>query len=79
MDRHVSDPKELGRTVRERRRAQGLGQEDLALAAGTGRRFISDVENGKPTARLGDVMRVLRTLGLRVVLRSPDSPDAGAQ
>jgi len=72
----VSTSTDIGSAVRTARRAQGLQQEDLALVAGTGRRFISDLERGKPTARLEPTLRVLHALGLEVVLTP--SGDAGA-
>jgi len=46
-------------------------QKDLALTAGTGYRFISELENGKPTCELEKVLRVLHTLGLKVDLAFP--------
>jgi HTH-type transcriptional regulator/antitoxin HipB len=66
----VSDPqgsiKALGADVRERRRALGLLQEDLADLAGTSARFIGSLENGKPTVRLDKVVAVLDALGLEL-------------
>lgn len=60
----MQSPQELGATVREVRRFRGLRQAELALAAGTGRRFVVDLEAGKSTVRLGEVLRVLRALDL---------------
>jgi y4mF family transcriptional regulator len=57
---------QLGELVRRERQAQGILQEDLALAAGTGRRFIIDLEAGKPTIRLASALAVLQTLGLSI-------------
>ena len=65
---------ELGRTVKKERKAMGLTQAELALTSGTGMRFISDLENGKPTCQIGKALTVLRTLGLRLTLSSPHSP-----
>ena len=42
-------PEQLGKIVKKERKAMGLTQADLALTSGTGMRFISDLENGKPT------------------------------
>ncbi len=63
-------PEELGKTVREQRKAMGLTQAELALASGTGMRFISDLENGKHTCQLGKTLIVLKTLGIRLTLSS---------
>lgn len=73
----VTSASELGEAVRQARKAQGLRQADLALVAGTGRRFIGDLEQGKPTAQLGQVLRVTEALGLTMNLQ-PESKDAEA-
>jgi len=57
-------PEEIGKLVRRQRKALGLTQADLALTSGTGMRFISDLENGKPTCQLGKTLIVIKTLGL---------------
>ena len=56
--------KELGALVRETRKAQGISQEQLAGVANTGVRFVSDLENGKPTVQLDKTIKVLEALGL---------------
>lgn len=63
----------LAQDVRARRRALGLGQEDLAALSGASVRFISSLEHGKPTVRLDKVAAVLDALGLelRAELRRP--------
>jgi HTH-type transcriptional regulator / antitoxin HipB len=55
---------ELGAAVRDARRQQGLDQLLLADLAGVSDRFIRDLEHGKPTVRLQEVLRVLEALGL---------------
>ena len=59
-------PEQLGKIVKKERKAMGLTQADLALTSGTGMRFISDLENGKPTCQIGKTLTVLKTLGLRL-------------
>lgn len=59
-------PADLGRLIRERRLAQGLTQQDLADAAGTGRRFVSELEAGKATLEFGKVLIVCAALGLDI-------------
>lgn len=56
----------LGATVRERRRARGWSQAELAELAGVGRRFISELENGKSSLRIAEVRRVLEVFGLEL-------------
>jgi len=56
----------LGETVRRERRARGLSQDDLALAAGLGLRAVHDVEAGKPTAHLATWVKALDALDMDV-------------
>ncbi len=51
----------------------GLTQPDLALAAGVGVRFIVDLEGGKPTVRLEQVLRVIDALGGSLALTGLDA------
>ena len=65
----------LGQYLRDRRRAAGLTQSDLATRAQVSRRWLSDLESGKPTAEIGLVFRVVSALGLFIDLRSVAPPD----
>ena len=56
----------IGAAVRQARRTHGLNQTQLAGLAGTGLRFISELERGKPTIALDKTLAVLAVLGLRV-------------
>ena len=67
----IQDSAALGRKVRELRREQKVTQAQLAGLANTGVRFISDLENGKETCQIGKMLRVLRTLGVNMLVRSP--------
>jgi y4mF family transcriptional regulator len=69
-------PAEVGKLVRETRRAAGLTQEQLAGAAGVGVRFLIELEGGKPTAQLGKTLAVLAVLGCYVRIDTP--PDITA-
>ncbi|MBP3499254.1 MAG: helix-turn-helix transcriptional regulator [Akkermansia sp.] len=55
---------EIGELVRETRKAQGISQEQLAGVANTGVRFVSDLENGKPSIQVDKMIQVLEALGL---------------
>ncbi len=59
----INTVKELGAGLRKVRKALGLTQADLALAAGVGLRFVVELEAGKPTVRLELVLRVIEALG----------------
>jgi y4mF family transcriptional regulator len=56
----------LGEFVRRRRKANRLTQAELALLANVGRRFVSDLENGKQSLALDKVDLVLRVFGKRL-------------
>ncbi|RCV90051.1 helix-turn-helix transcriptional regulator [Billgrantia montanilacus] len=73
--RHSED---LGKLVRQLRAEQGLLQIDLAGLAGTGNRFIVDLERGKPTLQLQKVLDVLDLMGLEVVVRRKGGSRHGA-
>ncbi len=66
----------LGATLRAARKQLGLTQPDLALAAGVGVRFIVDLEGGKPTVRLEQVLRVIDALGGSLALTGLDAEAA---
>jgi transcriptional regulator with XRE-family HTH domain len=51
--------------------ARGLRLEDLALAAGVGRRFVGELERGKPTVRLAETLRVAEALGVSITVSDP--------
>jgi y4mF family transcriptional regulator len=57
----------LGDVVRHARRRQGLSQGDLAAAAGTGRRFISELEAGKQTLEFERLLKVCNALGITLL------------
>jgi transcriptional regulator with XRE-family HTH domain len=61
--RSVSD---IGVEVRRKRRSDGLTLMDAAGLCNVNYRFLSDLENGKPTARLDKVLQVLAALGLEI-------------
>ena len=63
--------KEIGEIVHKTRRGLGVTQKNLALTAGTGLRFIIELEHGKPTCELQKTLTVLQTLGIRLELHAP--------
>ena len=65
---------DLGSLVRQERKRQGMSIEEAAPLLGVGRRFLSELERGKGTVELDKALRVLRGLGLGlVVLPSPEA------
>jgi len=58
----------LGARIRELRKEQGISQEMLAGLAGTGQRYISELERGKATIRVREMLRVLDALGCGIYI-----------
>ena len=59
----LKDISAIGAKIRSIRKAQGVSQETLAGLAGTGQRYISELERGKETARIREMLKVLDSLG----------------
>jgi transcriptional regulator with XRE-family HTH domain len=53
--------------IRSRRKALKMRQDQLALATGVGRRFLIDLEAGKPSCQLGRSLLVAQALGLNPI------------
>lgn len=64
----VSD---IGKRVREIRKGQGVSQDMLAGLAGTGARYISELERGKETARIRELLKLLDALGAGLYVLTP--------
>ena len=60
----INSARDLALVVRERRRRRDMTQEELARASGVSRRWLADLESGKPGAEVGLVLRTLAALGL---------------
>lgn len=65
---HVSTPAELGAFIRDRRKALGLDQGALAERVGVSRLWVNEIEQGKPRAAVGLVLRTLAALGVQLDL-----------
>lgn len=74
LEKRVSLPAEIGMVVRDARKRTGLSQKEAASMCNVGTRFLSDLENGKPSIHLGKTMRVLRAFGLVVILKKKTLP-----
>jgi y4mF family transcriptional regulator len=61
MDIHAIQ--DIGKRVRAARKKIGLTQADAGALCGVGTRFLSDLENGKPTLQIGKVAHVLKNVG----------------
>ena len=68
----------FGSLVRSRRKAMRMRQDQLALATGVGRRFVIDLEAGKPSCQLGRSLLVAKALGLDLAILASDACPATA-
>jgi len=75
----IRSAQKLGEALRAARKQIGLTQPRLALAAGVGVRFIVELEAGKPTVRLENVLRVIDAVGGELQLSGLPSIVADAE
>lgn len=72
----IGSPAELGDTLRRRRRALGMTQDDLALAIDVNRKVVGQLEGGKANVRLAIVLNAARALGLNVGVEARGESDS---
>lgn len=72
MQIHFTSVQSAGVAIRTLRKRAGIRIDDFALTAGVSKQFMTDLENGKPTVRMGMVLTMLQRLGVRVSLDLPD-------
>lgn len=73
MDILLKTPLDIGLLIRSRRRAHGLGQADLAKRVGVSRRWLNQVEAGKPGASIGLILQTLAALNTQLLVREEGS------
>lgn len=66
----VTSAKVIGELVREARRKMKLNQQEFADLAGVGRRFVSELESGKPTLEFDKVMQACAAAGIDMTAAS---------
>lgn len=67
----INTPEDLGLLIRKARERRNQSQQNFADLAGVGRRFVSELENGKATLELGKVLKVMRAAGISIFARNP--------
>ena len=70
----IDDAQTFGRLIKQYRKRQRVSQSQLATIANTGLRFISDLENGKPTVQLDKALKIAFLLGMTL-----ETPDVGGE
>jgi transcriptional regulator with XRE-family HTH domain len=68
----------FGSLIRSRRKAMNMHQDQVALATGVGRRFLIDLEAGKPSCQLGRSLLVAQALGLELAKILSGDPSQSA-
>ena len=62
----INSVNDIGNLVKETRKKQNFTQVELAQLSNVGTRFLSDLENGKPTCEIEKVLKVLKNLGIKL-------------
>ena len=62
---------DIGVKMRSIRKSQHVSQETLAGLAGTGARYISELERGKETIRTRELLKLLDALGAGLYIFTP--------
>ena len=71
----IRNPSDLGAFIRDRRLQLGLDQAELAEKAGTSRKWLIEVEQGKPRAEIGLILRTLKSLRISLDLRADEAEE----
>ncbi|MGE0284210.1 MAG: helix-turn-helix domain-containing protein [Rhizobiaceae bacterium] len=64
----VRTAKEIGALIRDERKKLKLDQAELADLVGVNRRWVLEVERGKPRAEVGLILKTLHALGLSILI-----------
>ncbi|AFC85338.1 putative transcription factor, MBF1 like protein [Frateuria aurantia DSM 6220] len=71
MYRPIESATQLGKIIRDQRKGHGLRQEDLASMIGVSHVSLAHIEQGRPSAKLGNLLELMSQLGLRLVIDVP--------
>jgi len=58
--------KDIAEFIKTKRKEQNLTQIELAQLTNVGVRFLSDLENGKPTCEIEKVLKILKNLDEKI-------------
>lgn len=62
---------QVGKMIRYYRKKQGLTLIGLAEKAGVGKTAIFDIEHGRAAVKLPTLIKILKTLDIRLLFRTP--------
>lgn len=66
----ITDAASLGNAIRLRRKELKYTQGDISQITDLSVSFLSDLENGKPTAEIGKTIEVINLLGLDILVEA---------
>ena len=66
----ITDTASLGNAIRSRRKELNYTQGYISEITGLSVSFLSDLENGKPTAEIGKTIEVINLLGLDILVEA---------
>jgi len=70
---------DIGRIIKQKRKADGLTLEQAAAISGVSYAFLSALENGKETVRLNKVLQVIECLGIELEANIRTWADPGVE
>lgn len=76
MTLSIDSVEQIGKLIQTERKRQGIRQQDLADLSGVSWHFLSNLENGKTTVEFQKVLLVLRSLGIKIEMKTR-SPAGG--
>jgi transcriptional regulator with XRE-family HTH domain len=72
----VTSPEALGRILRESRLSHGLTQDEVAEHMDVNRRYVIELEGGKPTLALKRLFKYMRATGVVMYTEITDAAQA---
>ena len=58
--------KDLSKLIKEKRLKLGMTQADASALCNVGTRFLSELENGKPTLQIDKVLKVAKFFDIKI-------------
>lgn len=62
----ITCSKDLGTLIQTKRKKMNISQKQAAALCNVGTRFLSDLENGKPTLQIDKVLFVCKMFGIKI-------------
>lgn len=69
----IDNLKEAGIAMRKTRKAQGFTQKEFAMQLGISHFLARDIEQGKPSVKVGNFFRYAEELGVEFTMAAPSS------